>query len=508
MLRRIPIFWKLSVAFGIVILLVMLGTAYVNDMLIEEHIRRPMEDGVEQDRPASTRHLVIGAGIVVAILLGFGVVSWIENKYIKKPIHDLAAGMHQLAEKQFDFRLDEDGHDEFVELASSFNDMASMLSASLTELQKTRDYLQGILESSADIIITVTPSGKIRTFNRGAENVLGYRQRDVIGKPVEMLFVDPHDRKAAIDRLRFTDSVVNYETHFKTKKGEVRTVLLTLSRLRNATGEIIGTIGISKDITEEKRLQEQLMQSERFIAIGQVFTGIQHSMKNMLNACKGGAYMVKTGLAGDNRKMLEEGWEIVQEGISRMTDMSLDMLKYVKEWKPKIDRVDLAQTLTGIYRMIRQTAKDKGVEFRLNVSPDLLPVSCDARMIHSAVMDIVSNALDACLWKDYSGGESPLVEIGARVSDDKQESVIEIKDNGCGMTEDVIANIFTPFFSTKSKAGTGLGLSITSRMINVHGGRIDVESEPDRGSVFRIVLPIDGISRSKENIDGKKSFGG
>jgi len=308
--------------------------------------------------------------------------------------------------------------------------------------------------------------------------------------------------------LQYRDNVVNFETQFVTKTGDIRDVLLTLSRLRNPAGAIIGTIGISKDITEEKRLQHKLIQSQRYAAIGQVFTGIQHTMKNMLNACKGGSYMVKIGLAKDNRKMLEEGWEIVQEGITRLTDMSLDMLKYVKEWKPKLETADLGETLCEIYRLIKQTARDKGVRVRLDLPQKLPTVQCDSRMIHSAVMDIVSNAVDACLWKEYSENEIPEVIIGAFEDNASKELVITVGDNGCGMTEEIKANIFTPFFSTKSKAGTGLGLSITSRMISVHGGRIDVESEPERGTVFQIVLPIDGTKLNKEMTNGKKGSGG
>ena len=122
-------------------------------------------------------------------------------------------------------------------------------------------------------------------------------------------------------------------------------------------------------------------------------------------------------------------------------------------------------------------------------------------------MDIVSNALDACLWKDYGDDEKPEISLDAYISEDGREAVIEVRDNGCGMTEDVKANIFTPFFSTKSKAGTGLGLSITSRMIGVHGGEIDVESVPDQGTVFRVVLPIDTNSKSKEKTDAKEGSG-
>ncbi len=227
-------------------------------------------------------------------------------------------------------------------------------------------------------------------------------------------------------------------------------------------------------------------------------------MKNMLNACKGGSYMVRTGLAKNNRKMLEEGWEIVQEGISSLTDMSVDMLRYVKEWNPKFKRTDLGHTLSEIHHLIGQTAKDKGVEIKLDVSPKFPSVLCDAGMIHSAVMDVVSNALDACLWKNYSDGEAPEIVIRAYGAHGGLQSVIEVEDNGCGMTEEVRSNIFTPFFSTKSKGGTGLGLSIASRMINAHAGKIDVESSPDHGTIFRIMLPVDGIDGHKETIDGKE----
>jgi PAS domain S-box-containing protein len=473
MMIRVSIFWKFSAVFVIIILLVLVASQNVG-LLTSSGLLQAM--------------LVLALAVAVSC----GLAWFVVNAYVKRPVRGLIDGMNRLAEREYDFRLDEDETGELGAFASSFNDMASMLSSSLTELKKNQDYLQSILESSADIIITVTPSGNVQTMNKGAEAVLGYSRLEVIGKPIQMFFADPREREAAIEQLKYSDSVVNYETRFVTKSGETRNVLLTLSRLRNSAGEIIGTIGISKDITEETRLQAKLIQSQRLAAIGEVFTGIQHSMKNMLNACKGGAYMVKTGLSTDNRTMLVEGWEMVQEGITRLTDMSTDMLKYVKEWVPRSQRVDLTEILSEIYRVVKQTAADNGVALQLDICPQLPAIACDAKMIHSAVMDVVSNALDACLWKDYSEEETPEILMKAYPNQDNSELVIEIKDNGCGMSEDVKANIFTPFFSTKSKAGTGLGLSLTSRAVGVHGGKIDVESEPERGATFRIVLPVDG----------------
>jgi PAS domain S-box-containing protein len=486
--KRVPIFWKLSAAFIIISIPLLLALSYVNEAITDFNLQ-------------------LLVGVLITLGLSCTVAYFVVRLFIKRPIHGLVTGMNKLAEREFDYRLDEDDSAEFGSLAASFNDMAAMLSSSLTELKKNQDYLRSILESSADIIITVNPNGKIQTMNSGAESALGYSRAEVMGKPIEMFFADPRERQRAIAQLDYTDNVVNYETRFVTKDGRVRDVLLTLSRLRNDERAVIGTIGISKDVTREKRLQKQLIQSQRLAAIGEVFTGLQHSMKNMLNAAKGGAYMVRTGLATDNRKMLEEGWEMVQEGITRMTEMSTDMLQYVKERTPRTERVDLTSTVQDIHRVIRQTAADKGVAVTLEVRPGLPEVVCDPKMIHSAVMDIVSNAVDACLLKDYIGHEKPSVEINVSPAAGGRELVIEIRDNGCGMTEEVKANIFTPFFSTKGRAGTGLGLSLTSRAIEGHGGKIDVESRLDRGTAFRIYLPVEGPSKDKEYIDGKEGSG-
>jgi signal transduction histidine kinase len=115
-----------------------------------------------------------------------------------------------------------------------------------------------------------------------------------------------------------------------------------------------------------------------------------------------------------------------------------------------------------------------------------------------ALMDIATNAVDACFWKSYEDGEQAEIEFAVHLDADGGSLVVEVRDNGIGMTEEIRANIFTPFFSTKKTTGTGLGLATTSRIVALHGGRIDVESEPERGSVFRIALPLSGANTDKE----------
>lgn len=445
------------------------------------------------------------AGVAVAILLSVAALWFTFKKVLEKPIHNLIAGTRRIANNDLGFKFDADRSDEIGQLEESFNNMTAQIRAHQTELRNTMEYLEGIVENSADIIITVSRDRLIQTFNKGAEDALGYTRDEVIGKDIETLFADPSEREVAIERLKHMDNVRNYEARFLTKSGDVRNVFLTLSRLRDRKGNPIGTFGISKDITEEKRLIRQLVQSKKYAAIGQAVTGIQHAIKNLLNALKGGAYLVRNGLAKDNRERLEDGWAMVEEGIERMSNLSLNMLNYAKDWAPDLETADIVDLADKACEVIRQRGSDKGVEVRMETTGEVPSAVCDPKLIHMAVMDIVSNALDACDWKDYADGETPEVVLSVSHAAIRREALIEVRDNGCGMTEEIKLSVFKPFFSTKKQWGTGLGLALTLRVIKVHGGRIEVESELDKGTVFRIFLPLEGPSSDKETVDGQES---
>ncbi|HUT14004.1 MAG TPA: PAS domain S-box protein [Thermoguttaceae bacterium] len=373
------------------------------------------------------------------------------------------------------------------------------------ELRGAKEYLEAMVENSADIIITVDSEGLIKTFNRGGEESLGYRRQEVIGRRIESLFVDPRERHAAAARLEQTGNVINYETSLLAKDGRVRNVLLTLSRLRNVEGRPIGTIGISKDVTREKGLQRELIQSQKFAAIGQAVTGIQHAVKNMLDALNGGAYLVRNGMAKDNRQRIEKGCAMVEEGIIRISSLSRNMLNFAKEWKPELESVDLNDLVVSICKLNRQTAADHGITLRHATPDGLPPVLCDPKLIHIGTTDILVNAIDACNWKHYHDGETPEIVLENSLGKDRDTFVIRIRDNGCGMTEAVQRSIFVPFFSTKKTLGTGLGLALTARIVRVHGGVISVESEPERGTTFEIHLPVNGPGDHKEADDGQAS---
>ena len=437
-------------------------------------------------------NLLLALAVVLAILLAVGALLVMFRTLLDRPLRLLVAGTNILAAGNMSFRFRSKGDDEIAQVEESFDEMADQIQAHQRELQKARDYLEGIVENTADLVITVNTKGLIQTFNRGAEAALGYQRMEVLGKRVETLFADPQERDVAIARLAEQDNVVNWRTRFTTRSGEIRHVLLTLSRLRNRRGEMIGTLGISKDVTTEQELQEELIRSEKEAAIGRAVTHIQHSIKNMLNTLRGGLYVMQVGIKKSQRDYIDEGGVMIEEGLARISDLSLSMLKYAREWKIEPEAVDLGALVAKIKVAIGITAKESGVKLCIEVEDAMPVVHCDPRLIHMVLMDIASNALDACAMKDYDAPEEPALFIRVGQNAGAEQAVVEVQDNGVGMTAEVVEHVFTPFFSTKKKTGTGLGLALTARIIDLHGGEIAVESEPDEGATFRVTLPLAG----------------
>ncbi len=457
------------------------------------------------DAQNSARKTQTAIAVFCALVLTITATWFLVNHLLARPMKVLITGMEQIGRGDFDFRMDVRRNDEFATVADSFNNMTSKLELLLHRLRETKEYMEGIVESSADVIVTVDRSGFIQTFNTGAEIVLGYSRDEVINERVEKLFADPQERDVAIARLKDSDKVANHETQFVTKSGELRDVVFSISRLRGPYGFPLGTFAIGKDVTNEKKLQRQIIQSERYAAIGQSFTAMQHSMKNMLNALPGGSYMVNKGIEKQNWEILADGWGIVTEGIEDIRELSKNLLMYVKDWKPEFKSVAIAAIITKIDGVFGQTASDNGAVFSVRLEPELPNILCDASLIHTAIMDIVSNALEACLNKEYEEGEAPRIDLTVAHQPESNKLAIEIRDNGPGMTEKIKANIFTPFFSTKKKKGTGLGLALTSRIVTLHGATIEVTSEPGEYSAFRILLPVAGPDENKEPPDGEES---
>lgn len=309
----------------------------------------------------------------------------------------------------------------------------------------------------------------------------------------EVVVITGHgDMESAIAVLREGAS------DFITKPIREETLLLALRRAERKI-EMTNLIkqytsGLEEKVAQYRRelelAQEELLKKERLATIGETVAGLAHYIKNILNALKGGAYKVNSALAKSDRGLLEEGWQMVQRNIERISQLSLDLLDFSKERVPERTACDPRSLIEEAATLIQPLAEENNVELRL-LTKDVGEAYWDKRAIHRVLVSLGSNAVDACRF-DPTRGKNFVVTIALDLEENPGEErkvVMEISDNGCGMDDETKKKIFSRFFTTKGGQGTGLGLLLSKKIVEEHGGEISFQSTQGEGSTFRIVLP-------------------
>ena len=373
---------------------------------------------------------------------------------------------------------------EIISFAVMARDMTEEIELQ-EEVRQHKEYLENILANSSDMIITTDLQGRIVTFNPAGEHMLGYSREEILGVGIQKLWEVPESRQQLLAEVKARGAVNNYPARLIAKDGNKVEVSLSLSQLRDRDDNVLGTVGISKDVTEENRLRRQLMEQERLAAVGETVAGVTHCMKNVLNGLKGGAYLLNVGLKREDSDLVDEGWGNVQKGIDRINRLSLDMLSYCRNRNPTPVPTDPLQFAQETADLISKSAGQEGISILCHGEKGPA-VKFDPEAIGRALLNLITNAVDACREKSYPEGEDPRVKVLVKQS--KGDLRFIVTDNGVGMSEDIQNKLFSRFFSTKDGRGTGLGLCVTQKIIEEHGGNISVQSSPGRGSIFTISL--------------------
>lgn len=242
------------------------------------------------------------------------------------------------------------------------------------------------------------------------------------------------------------------------------------------------------------RQYEQRLKAERLAAVGQTVASLSHSVKNILQGLRGGADVVELGLRKENMNVTRNGWEIVARNLERIYELTMNMLAYSKQRRPEIEMTNLAPLLAEVCALVQKQYDNKKVALIQDFAQDLPPVPVDSAGVHQAVLNLLNNALDAV------EPESGVVSLRCAYDQEGQQVVIQVADNGEGMSESVKKKLFEPFHSTKGLRGTGLGLVVTKKIVDEHGGQISIESDEGHGSTFTIKLPtsLDALPASAE----------
>jgi len=235
---------------------------------------------------------------------------------------------------------------------------------------------------------------------------------------------------------------------------------------------------------EDTSYYSAMVQAERLAAMGQTIATLSHHIKNILQGVRGGSYLIEEGLKCDDAEVVRKGWTIVEKNQEKISNLVMDMLTFSKEREPDMSAASLNELIGDVAELMQVRAADANVELAVQLQPDLPDLMFDSEMMHRAVLNVVTNAIDACEKRD-----SARVLVSTELDTKACLARVLVEDNGEGILDEDITRIFSVFESRKGNRGTGLGLPVSQKILREHGGDIHVVSEPGAGSRFILEFP-------------------
>lgn len=363
-------------------------------------------------------------------------------------------------------------------------------------LRESEQRFRTLFEESKDVFYISTAEGRFLDINPAGVELFGYGSKEElmnvnIGKDI---YAYPQDRKRFSDLVALTGYAKDYEVLMRRKNGDKLWVLITSTALRDRKGNLTGYRGVIRDVTEHKKLEQQLLQSQKMEAIGLLAGGIAHDFNNILTAIIGYGNLLKKQLKDNDR---QRGYaEQVLESANRAARLTKSILAFSRKQVLKPEAVDLNAAIARVEKLlVRLIGEDILLKAVLHGAD--MTVMADSTQIEQVLINLATNARDA-----MPKGGSLIIETSIETLDKEHAdayglrepgkyAAVTVEDTGSGFDEETQSRIFEPFFTTKeSGKGTGLGLSIVHGIIHQHGGHIMVDSRPGEGTRFKFFLPL------------------
>lgn len=264
---------------------------------------------------------------------------------------------------------------------------------------------------------------------------------------------------------------------------------------------------------EDTSFYQAMVQAERLAAVGQTISMLSHHIKNILQGVRGGSYLIDLGMKDHAKAVAEseegeepidgeevtravqtmrKGWNIVEKNQERISGLVMDMLTYSKEREPEPEEANLNSVVEDVVEMMRTRAADAGVKIDWQPADDMPTMMFDPEALHRAILNVVSNAIDAC---EAGNEEDRTVTVRTQAEPAANRAAVVVSDTGIGIEKEDFEKIFTVFVSKKGGRGTGLGLPVTQKILSEHGGAVNVTSELGSGSTFTLELPIKATAK-------------
>ena len=235
---------------------------------------------------------------------------------------------------------------------------------------------------------------------------------------------------------------------------------------------------------EDTSYYSAMVQAERLAAVGQTIAGLSHHIKNILQGIRGGSYLIEEGLKADDPDLVRKGWGFVEKNQEKISNLVMDMLTYSKERQPDLASTDLNEVVADVVELMKPHAELENVQLVAQTDDDMPALMFDPEGMHRAILNVVTNAIDACAEEDDGR-----VAVSTAYDADRGRIHAVVEDNGMGIPSDKLKRVFDVFESGKGSRGTGLGLAVSQKILREHGGEIKIASKIGQGSRFTLELP-------------------
>jgi PAS domain S-box-containing protein len=356
--------------------------------------------------------------------------------------------------------------------------------------------LVAIVNASDDAIISKTLDGLISTWNSGAEKMFGYTAEEAIGQSILMIFPPERfeEEKGILSQIRAGRVVKNFETVRVCKNGKKLNISETLSPIFDGNGKIVGGSNIARDISERKRMEEQLNRTQRLESIGNLASGIAHDLNNVLLPIQLSLELLEMKISDPYAQRL---LATMRTSAKRGADIVQQVLTFGRGDEGERRLIEPKQVIDEVMRIIRETFT-KSIRIRAEVPEGLSTFMADTTQVHQIFLNLCVNARDAMPQGGTLTISAENVEIGEPDTRLHPEArigpyvLIKVTDTGAGIPPEIRDKVFEPFFTTKEVGkGTGLGLSTVHSMVKRHGGFLNLYSEVGKGTSFHLYFPAE-----------------
>jgi two-component system NtrC family sensor kinase len=377
-----------------------------------------------------------------------------------------------------------DAAGKFVRYQGTFVDVTEQREME-RRLHREQEFAGRLMESFPDLVIALDTDGRYTFVSPQIINILGFRPEELVGKRMGGR-TDPADRTAMMEMFddlifkRIAEGEIEYRTQHK--NGAWRVFRASARPLHDENGQINGVIASARDITEQQRLQQQLIQSERLAAMGQMIAGVAHELNNPLTAILGVTEMLRDQ---SKEETATRQLDLAHRQARRAAHIVQSLLVFSRPSTPRSTLLHLPDLLQRTLQLHEHSLRANHINVDLSARPDLPTVLGDSNQLTQVFLNLIVNAEQAIHEvRDHGTLRVRLGVVGERV-------LITFQDDGVGIRRELLPRIFDPFFTTKRPGrGTGLGLSICMGIIREHNGDISAQPLPDGGSVFTVSLPI------------------